>query len=610
MKIYELKIQRFRNLHDFKITFTEDITMLLGKNGSAKSNLIEAIATIFSEIELGVAPTFRYFLRYECQKHMVEIDAGYSQEDSFLVNVGEETIDYDNFVNEKATAQFAEEEIEDTEEATEESRVGYRKYRGLFPSNVIIYYSGQSDRLAKVCAQVKEKYEADLREGNDPQLRRVFLTDGSHSSLILFTFFADGGAWAKGFLHERLGITDLLSARLSLSRPHYLDTTERGYLPLMPNAESKYWFARGRVLETLKRLQQNSIPLRDFRKVSERELMESYQSGTPLSLEPVDRQYIQSSGQQRLHRLHFYFGASCQPEALCGQVLLENGFPLLLTNGSPLLLNSALRPKDLFQRLDDLRLDGYELRLHFRLKLERAKEPVSLTHLSEGEQQLLSVIGLLRFTKDNDTLFLLDEPDTHLNPQWSYEYKQMLEETMEGASGSQIIMATHDPVLIAGMTKGNVRLMERKGQAEAPDEAEWIIEARPPDEDPQGKGVARILESELFGLPSILDQDSLDKLEEKRRLAFKEGTLTEDEEARLDQLALETQDIDLTTHIEDPLYTHFVNAVVNHEDYLALKRHYASDTKFTALKRVSEKVREELLRQAQIASAKEEEEEE
>ncbi|MCG3145703.1 MAG: DNA replication and repair protein RecF [Gammaproteobacteria bacterium] len=608
MKIHELKIKGFRNLRNFEITFTEDITMLLGKNGSAKSNLIEAIALIFSKIELGEPAPFAYFLRYECNSRTVEIDAGYGQTTSFRVKAGAEEIDYDSFVNEKAPAQFAEAETEETAEpADEESRPQHRKYAPFFPSNVFIYYSGQSDRLANACAPVKEKYESELREGNDPRLRRVFLTDGSHSSLILFTFFAEASQWAKDFLLERLGITDLLSVRLSLSRPQYLDTTERGYPSLRPEVESKYWYASGRVLKTLKVLQQGSIPLRDFRKVSEKELLESYREGTPLSLEPVDSQYIQSSAPQRLHRLHFYFGSSGQPDALCGKLLLENGFPLLLESGGSLLLNSALRPKDLFQRLDDLRLDGYGLELHFRLKLERASESVSLTHLSEGEQQLLTVIGLLRFTKDNDTLFLLDEPDTHLNPQWSYEYKKMLEEAMEGASGSQIIMATHDPVLIAGLTKENVRLMERKGVAEAPDEAEWIIEARPPDEDPQGKGVARILEGELFGLPSILDQDSLNKLEEKRRLAFKEEKLTEEEEARLNQLARETQDIDLTTHIEDPLYTHFVNAIVNHEDYLLLKRHYSTDSRFAALKRISEKVREELLRKAQTAEAYEEE---
>jgi recombinational DNA repair ATPase RecF len=107
VRIHELKIKRFRNLRNFEITFTEDITMLLGKNGSAKSNLIEAIATIFSKIEIGERPSFAYYLHYECNSRQIEIDAGFSQDFSFRVKVGEEEIDYDSFVKEMAPAQFS-----------------------------------------------------------------------------------------------------------------------------------------------------------------------------------------------------------------------------------------------------------------------------------------------------------------------------------------------------------------------------------------------------------------------------------------------------------------------------------------------------------------------
>ena len=37
---------------------------------------------------------------------------------------------------------------------------------------------------------------------------------------------------------------------------------------------------------------------------------------------------------------------------------------------------------------------------------------VKFSQLSEGEQQLLTVLGLLLFTQDDELLYLLDEPDT------------------------------------------------------------------------------------------------------------------------------------------------------------------------------------------------------
>ena len=47
---------------------------------------------------------------------------------------------------------------------------------------------------------------------------------------------------------------------------------------------------------------------------------------------------------------------------------------------------------------------------------------VKFAQLSEGEQQLLTVLGLLLFTQNDESLYLLDEPDTHLNPVWTYDF--------------------------------------------------------------------------------------------------------------------------------------------------------------------------------------------
>ena len=52
------------------------------------------------------------------------------------------------------------------------------------------------------------------------------------------------------------------------------------------------------------------------------------------------------------------------------------------------------RAKDLFQRLDDLRLMGFGLEINFKLRLKGVIETISLTHLSEGEQQLLGALLL------------------------------------------------------------------------------------------------------------------------------------------------------------------------------------------------------------------------
>src|SRR5262245_43817155 len=77
MRLDRLTIPSYRNLRSFEIDFDESqpTTVLLGRHGSGKSNLIEAIVEIFLQLELGGAPAFAYTLEYACRDHKIKIDA-------------------------------------------------------------------------------------------------------------------------------------------------------------------------------------------------------------------------------------------------------------------------------------------------------------------------------------------------------------------------------------------------------------------------------------------------------------------------------------------------------------------------------------------------------
>jgi hypothetical protein len=95
---------------------------------------------------------------------------------------------------------------------------------------------------------------------------------------------------------------------------------------------------------------------------------------------------------------------------------------------------------------------------------------------------------------------------------WSLHYLDLLKEVVGEQQTSQIIMATHDPLTIAGLTRNEVRVMVRDQKASK-------IVAEVPEHDPKGMGVRGILTSELFGLRSDLDLATLQLLDEKRDLA-------------------------------------------------------------------------------------------
>jgi len=77
MRIDYLKIGRYKNLRDFEIAFDETqlTSVLIGENGTGKSNLFEAIVLIFSNIELEKKPEFAYQIRYKCRGRDIHIAA-------------------------------------------------------------------------------------------------------------------------------------------------------------------------------------------------------------------------------------------------------------------------------------------------------------------------------------------------------------------------------------------------------------------------------------------------------------------------------------------------------------------------------------------------------
>src|SRR5205823_13286911 len=93
---------------------------------------------------------------------------------------------------------------------------------------------------------------------------------------------------------------------------------------------------------------------------------------------------------------------------------------------------------------------------------------IGFTQLSEGELQMLTVLGLMRITREDHCLFLLDEPDTHLNPIWKLRYFDEIEkvirknEAQTVAGNSQMIITTHDPMMIGSLRREQVRILRKE----------------------------------------------------------------------------------------------------------------------------------------------------
>ncbi|VAG29443.1 Predicted ATP-binding protein involved in virulence [Enterobacter hormaechei] len=185
-----------------------------------------------------------------------------------------------------------------------------------------------------------------------------------------------------------------------------------------------------------------------------------------------------------------------------------------------------------------------------RVKVTSSREPLTFRELSEGEQQLLTVLGLLWFTGGKDSLFLLDEPDTHLNPSWAVKYLKFLREFVPNHETSHLLMVTHHPLAIAELKKQQVQVMWR--------DDENNVHSQEPYIDPRGAGFMATL-TEIFGLNTTLDLETQKLLDDRNELAHIENR-TEDQNNQLDLLNDELNRLGFSLENRDPLYSEFLLA--------------------------------------------------
>ena len=485
MRLDKLWIKNFKNLKDFTIDFDveQKPTVLIGHNGTGKSNLIEALVIIFRNLDLDDSPAFAYKLDYLCRDYRVQIEADPDGSPMYLFFVDGERI---------ARTKFTK----DPE-------------RTYLPNNVFAYYSGPSSRIEAYFDTHQRKFYDELLAGNDKPLRPLFYAKLIHSQFVLLSFFSFEDPQSQEFLEKYLNIEELESVMFVLQEPSW-EGSEKG--------DPRFWYARGVVQKFLSDLYDNALaPARSSTSI-------------PLgyrTYRKVERLLLSISSQEKLRSL----------------------------------AKKYKNNREFFKMLESTYISELIWEVRINVKMKGSDNPLLFRELSEGEQQLLTVLGLLKFTKDNESLLLLDEPDTHLNPIWKLDYLNLLEDVVGEQDTSHIIISTHDPLVIGSLDRNQVQIFEKNNEGQ--------IVTNPPEYDPKGMGVAALLTSEMFGLSTTVDLETQEKLDRKRSLYLKRQALglTEEELDEMRTLSNELGNLDFTRTIRDPLYDKFVRAIMSREEF-------------------------------------------
>jgi predicted ATPase len=527
MKLDKLWIGEFKNLRDVTVDFDETnlMTVFVGWNGAGKSNVIEALVVIFRDLDLGKSPSFPYELDYRIQNTPIHVkatpQAGRTPNEQYEITVRWD-IPSDLF------SPF-------------EEPISINKFRRLagghfLPKHVFAYYSGPSRRLEDHFREHQELFYRDLldyHEGMEEPLRPLFFARPIHSQFVLLAFFLGEEKEPRDFLEKYLGIISLDSVFFVMRKPEWAKSQKKESL----NRIRDFWGARGTVRTFLDRLYESSLaPLRIVRR-------------------------LPSEFKKQGMRKEFLYLFIQDLEAL----------------GS---LAKGLTPGAFFKMLESTYISDVLQEVRIRVKIRQIDGSLTFRELSEGEQQLLVVLGLLRFTGAADSLFLLDEPDTHLNPTWAIKYLSFLRDFVPNQDSSHIIMATHNPLAIAELEKGQVQIMWR-------DENTMRVHASPPAFDPQGMGFAGLLTSDMFGLPSTLDEPTQELIRDRLDIIEK-PELTDEDKSRLEQINVRLAQRNYSVVDRDPLYEEYLQARKEFElpvtedkpatpDQLALRRSKAKE---------------------------------
>lgn len=508
MKLLRLKINEdFRSLKvdtdgkGFEVEFLRPFEMekkwdfmpycLAGRNGSGKSNILEALAAIFYHIEciyLGNRPEDFDFDEVKNPFGFREEKStpdSYELEYLFPIPVGlvNKTItdlakktlkDFNAHIS--ITKEVGKQpivkwlnrvEFADMNEAKEIlNRVEVKQF---LPKYIIGYSSGENEILSLPFFKMRyihyDEYEEALREEtgySQPEGRMVYL-DTLYSQAVFLTNYLMQNEKVLEPIHNTIGIKSITQFRIIIQEsppiPKYrLDEGTIEEQSLAPEYNSFF-----ELTQNLKRKDESLKDLKPIDKLKNCATSQFYDA------------------ENKTLYLDFFVDADKKDEngnVIPGEMKkafrgnFDNAFELFQAFQVLLTLNlygvDRKLKKELYrsgslyanETVPVLPSDKRIMRFkNFEIEKEKVDKGLLTKSLSDGEYQFLHSMGICLLFKDTNSLFLLDEPETHFNPDWRAKFITTLRDCLKAEEKDilrDLLITTHSPFLISDTQKSNV----------------------------------------------------------------------------------------------------------------------------------------------------------
>lgn len=198
MKLKRLYIEKYKNLSPLTIDFESGngLTMLVGNNGSGKSNVLEAISGIFHDL-FKKKPDRKISCDYTLEYVLDEINCKIEQKNRTLRCYGVNFKNRDAFIAQNA------------------------------PNNIIGLYSGEEDRLwTSFYESYYKAYIRRIKTFRHQEHMHLMLINKYYWNVALLTLLLSNNETLKPFIENDLGITAISKIELYFNFKNFDDVNE------------------------------------------------------------------------------------------------------------------------------------------------------------------------------------------------------------------------------------------------------------------------------------------------------------------------------------------------------------------------------------------------
>ncbi|WP_223546816.1 restriction system-associated AAA family ATPase [Priestia aryabhattai] len=480
----------------------------IGLNGSGKSNILEVVAEIFYYLEsyhktsknrlktFKTALEFEFEIEYELPKLYVmsartswdelNLHLDKSQTDP-LVKVSKQVNQYPEFSIRVDNKGFN----------LKYNQIDY--IPGILPARIVAYSSGMNELLSNPFIKMDFNYYEDLKEkkeiDNLNMNRLFFLNYDSNKFIAVSNFLFDANDYDMTSFTQGQKATDFGGIDLSIIKKELRIKSLKSFVvnfKFKRNLQKNDYLSPelGIALDNLKKCAtfvNESKKETKKEEVVEIELIYWVNKATKEAF----RHYFKTA--YDLFRVFYFFE------------LLNNELVSQETRRTV-----ASTKTESYENLSD-ELPKHEAgKLVFRISdivfCKQDNTNLNYRKLSDGEHQFLQIFGSLLSMDTTGSLFLLDEPETHFNPDWRSKFVNTANESIDKERDQEIIITTHSPYIVSDCRRENVYIFQRNldGTLNPP---------RLPDINTFGTSV-NIISDIVFGKEDTISELSKKKIEE------------------------------------------------------------------------------------------------